>query len=403
MRKHVLACTCLAFVIKQGISHQERRVLKSYDDYMLSAPSHRALLKVRRSEAQRRSDRNFGVSESLRALALLLPAVNPAAGFQFFESVPAMGFPVSNHRVQVLQPIKYRRDGRSFVAKTLRGFHAREHPGILMGQSDAATETELGNEDDEGLMSKLVEEDENTLDELVDNDTSPTALTDDFCLLPGEPQVRIERAPSNSRRIFTGIDIFAPIDKIWTTLTDYEHLQDVVPSLVKNTVEYRTDDGGARLSQVGGAKVLPGVTFKAKTVLDVRPYDEEHPMPPTMMLENLPLETSDEQEREYFRSVPLCRDVFPRPYAYSSLPHRDITMQNVPGEGDFLHYQGVWRMQQLPNCAPEGQSATRLTYAVEVQPKGFLPVRLIEGQIAKDLKANLVAIKEHVEGLPVSL
>ena len=68
------------------------------------------------------------------------------------------------------------------------------------------------------------------------------------------------------------------------------------------------------------------------------------------------------------------------------------------GEGDFEHYQGVWRMQSLPNCAPDGGNAARLTYAVEIKPKGFLPVKMIEGRIASDLKANLAAIRDHVEG-----
>ena len=44
-------------------------------------------------------------------------------------------------------------------------------------------------------------------------------------------------------------------------------------------------------------------------------------------------------------------------------------MQNVEGVGDFEHYQGVWRMQSLASCAPEGKDATRLTYAVEIRPK----------------------------------
>ena len=39
-------------------------------------------------------------------------------------------------------------------------------------------------------------------------------------------------------------------------------------------VVFRTAEGGARLAQVGGAKVLPGVTFTAKTVLDVNVYKE---------------------------------------------------------------------------------------------------------------------------------
>lgn len=46
-------------------------------------------------------------------------------------------------------------------------------------------------------------------------------------------------------------------------------------------------------------------------------------------------------------------------------------------------------MQSLPNCAPDGLDATRLTYAVEIKPKGFLPVGLIESRIAADLKVSV--------------
>ena len=43
-------------------------------------------------------------------------------------------------------------------------------------------------------------------------------------------------------------------------------------------------------------------------------------------------------------------------------------MQNVLGEGDFEHYQGVWRMQSLPNCnLVGGDHASRLSYAVEIK------------------------------------
>jgi hypothetical protein len=87
-------------------------------------------------------------------------------------------------------------------------------------------------------------------------------LSDDICLLPGSsPIVRVEEAPSNSRRIFTGVDIMADMEAIWDVLTAYDTLQEVVPSLVKNEVVSLTGNGGARLSQVGGAKVLPGELF----------------------------------------------------------------------------------------------------------------------------------------------
>jgi hypothetical protein len=38
----------------------------------------------------------------------------------------------------------------------------------------------------------------------------------------------------------------------------------------------------------------------------------------------------------------------------------------------------------------------RLTYAVEVSPRAYLPVSLIEGRIVRDLCNNLVAIREYV-------
>ena len=225
---------------------------------------------------------------------------------------------------------------------------------------------------------------------------TPEILTDDICLLPGEPMIRIEVAPQNSRRIFTGIDILADIDSVWKVLTSYESLHLVVPSLIKNEVLERFPDGGARLYQVGGANVLPGITFKASVTLDVKIYLEETPLP-AEKFHNYISENSTTSRRDASADVPLQRGVFPRPYALTSLPHRDITMQNVEGEGDFEHYQGIWRMQQLPNCAPNGGDATRLTYAVEIRPKGFLPVALIEKRVASDLSANLEAIRTFVE------
>eukprot|EP00596_Hydrurales_sp_CCMP1899_P010130 CAMPEP_0119040068 /NCGR_PEP_ID=MMETSP1177-20130426/9895_1 /TAXON_ID=2985 /ORGANISM="Ochromonas sp, Strain CCMP1899" /LENGTH=565 /DNA_ID=CAMNT_0007004773 /DNA_START=630 /DNA_END=2327 /DNA_ORIENTATION=+ len=223
-------------------------------------------------------------------------------------------------------------------------------------------------------------------------------LSDDICLLPGSsPIVRVEEAPSNSRRIFTGVDIMADMEAIWDVLTAYDTLQEVVPSLVKNEVVSLTGNGGARLSQVGGAKVLPGVTFTAKMVLDVNIYKEDTPMPDTMLAVSTPDLILSEDVRAYGKNLPLKRGVFPRPYSLTAYPCRDITMQNVVGEGDFEHYQGVWRMQKLPNCAPDGGNAARLTYAVEIKPKGILPVKLIEGRIASDLKANMGAIRDFVE------
>jgi len=145
--------------------------------------------------------------------------------------------------------------------------------------------------------------------------SSPQFLTDDICLLPGsEPLVRIETAPGNARRIYTGVDIIASLEDVWQVLIDYENLKSVVPSLVKNEVLSRTSDGGARLLQVGGAKVLPGVTFTAKTVLDVKIYTENAPIPNSMIANFI-----DESNVD---TIPLRRGIFPQPYAITQLPHR---------------------------------------------------------------------------------
>jgi hypothetical protein len=206
--------------------------------------------------------------------------------------------------------------------------------------------------------------------------------------LPGTPLVHVEKAPNNARRIYTGIDILANIDHIWNVMTNYENLHHIVPSLVRNEVLERYNDGGAKLRQVGGTTVFPGVQFTAELCLDIRVYFEDNPLPDEML-----------SKPSFLTSTvsPLQRGVFPQPFAISKLPHRDITMQNIEGTGDFDHYQAMWRLQNLPDCAPDGGHCSRLTYAVEIKPKGLLPVKLIEGRIVSDLQANLEAIRAYVE------
>lgn len=226
-----------------------------------------------------------------------------------------------------------------------------------------------------------------------------------------EPIVRVEVAPLNSRRIFATVDVLAHWDLLWKVLTDYKNLNKVVPSLLQNEVLQHYPDGGARLMQVGGAKILPGLTFKAKTVLDVKLYDEHRPIPDSMLVP-LPFSVAKrsgvpshgiEYEANYAK-IPLKRGIFPRPHAIKAVPHRDITMQNVPHEGgDFEHYQGIWRLQGLSGPADAPVPLTRLNYAVEIKPRGMLPVNMIENRIANDLKTNLEAIRKEVQRLQLQL
>jgi len=250
------------------------------------------------------------------------------------------------------------------------------------------------------------------------SEMAPPFLDETSCLVPGEPVVRVEKAPENSRRIFAGVDIMASVDDVWNVLTDYGHLQDVVPNLVVNEVleEYspvedvRVDPNtaevdqcrqianqmkGSKLKQVGGAKVA-GIRFSARTTLEVREWPEG--MPDFAHFEDEVYEGQSRQERASAAAkIPLQRYRFPRPFAVSKLPTKDISMQSVENDnGEFRMYQGVWRMQPLPGCAPPGKEAMRLTYAVEVSPRAYLPVSLIEGRIVRDLCTNLEAIRDFV-------
>jgi len=205
-------------------------------------------------------------------------------------------------------------------------------------------------------------------------------------------------------------------------LTDYENLQKVVPNLVVNEVleSYSAANSsdalmfdptqpreelckslsmkmkGAKLRQVGGAKVV-GINFSARCTLEVREWPNGIPDFFHFSEDVFQGESRTERARNE-KNRRLERYHFPRPFAISKLPTKDISMQSIEkDDGEFRLYQGVWRMQPLPGCCPPGGSAMRLTYAVEISPRPYLPVGLVEGRISQDLCTNLRAIRDYVE------
>jgi len=249
---------------------------------------------------------------------------------------------------------------------------------------------------------------------------SPPFIDVDQCLIPGEAVVRVEKAPDNSRRIFAGIDIPVGVEDVWNLLTDYANLQRVIPNLAVNEVLSEFEGNpldqivvdtslssveqcqnmskqlkGAMLKQVGGAKVA-GINFSARTTLEVREWPQG--LPDFGHFKDDVYNGKDRNLRAIDNvKLELKRDRFPRPFALSALPSKDISMQSILNDdGEFRLYQGVWQMQPLPGCAPDGEQAMRLTYAVEISPRRYLPVSLIEGRIVKDMCTNMLAIRDYV-------
>lgn len=137
--------------------------------------------------------------------------------------------------------------------------------------------------------------------------------------------VEVEQGPSNSRRLYAGIDIAAPWDDVWSALTDYDGLADFIPGLAKNECLSR-HPAGARLLQIGEQSLAMGLKFRARVVLDI----EEHPSGLAHhLIDDMAV---DEGRFPGPRSPPSEGDAHDISFALQ--------------EGDFQAFRGVWRMQQ---------------------------------------------------------
>jgi ribosome-associated toxin RatA of RatAB toxin-antitoxin module len=157
--------------------------------------------------------------------------------------------------------------------------------------------------------------------------------------------VQIEKIAQRQRQITAQIQISQSVVKVWKVLTDYEALADFIPNLAESRL-LKHPDGGIRLEQVGQERFLR-FNFSARVVLDLE--------------ENFP---------------------------------KEITFRMV--EGDFKDFSGSWDLE--PFCCGQ-QMGTNLRYTLRVWPKPTMPVAIIERRLAKDLKLNLLAIRQRAEAL----
>ncbi|XP_041022083.1 uncharacterized protein LOC121263320, partial [Juglans microcarpa x Juglans regia] len=174
--------------------------------------------------------------------------------------------------------------------------------------------------------------------------------------------IEIEKLGKNTRRIRSRIAIDAPLHTIWNILTDYERLSDFIPGLALSQLLQKTHNY-ARLFQIGQQNLAFGLKFNAKGIVDC--YEKE--------LESLP-----------------------------SGQKRDIEFKMV--EGDFQLFEGKWSIEQSNSGRDEDSDSlvlqqfyTTLSYLVDVKPKLWLPVRLVEGRLCKEIKLNLMSIREEAQ------
>ncbi|KAL7584864.1 uncharacterized protein LOC111908763 [Lactuca sativa] len=166
-------------------------------------------------------------------------------------------------------------------------------------------------------------------------------------------EVKIEKLSKNRRRIRSKVAVEASLETIWGILTDYDRLADFIPGLAVSQVLDKKINF-ARLLQIGEQKLAFGLVFNAKGIVDC--YEKD------------------------FERLPCGQ-------------RRDIEFKMI--EGDFSLFEGKWSIEQLTDEKRfDQQYHTTLSYAVDVEPKMWLPVQLVEGRLCKEIKMNLFSIRE---------
>ncbi|XP_014492395.1 uncharacterized protein LOC106754843 [Vigna radiata var. radiata] len=203
------------------------------------------------------------------------------------------------------------------------------------------------------LCTAASEPDPITLGQVGVEESEESLVEDGVC-------VEVMKLDKNSRRIESRISVEASLSSIWNILTDYERLADFIPGLVVSEL-LQKGDNYARLLQIGQQNIAFGVKFNAKGIVDC--YEKE--------LETLP--TGIKREIE-FKMI----------------------------EGDFQLFEGKWSIFQHLNSENCEQSqvrgvSTTLSYVVDVKPKLWLPIRLIEGRLCNEIKMNLVSVRNEAQ------
>lgn len=181
---------------------------------------------------------------------------------------------------------------------------------------------------------------------LPSEDTKPeTTLSANAANIPADVAIQVEKISERQRQITATVKIPQPVEQIWKILTDYESLAEFIPNLAQSRL-LEHPQGGIRLEQIGSQRLL-NFKFCARVVLDLE-------------------------------------ELFPKA----------INFQMV--EGDFKDFSGSWCLEPYSLGAAQG---TNLCYTIQVWPKLTMPITIIENCLSKDLRLNLLAIRQRVEAL----
>ncbi|EEF47137.1 conserved hypothetical protein [Ricinus communis] len=174
--------------------------------------------------------------------------------------------------------------------------------------------------------------------------------------------IEVKKLGSNSRSVQSRIVINASFETVWNLMTDYEKFADVVPGLTVCKIIDKKDNF-TRVYQMAEQDLPLGMKFKSKMVLDCFEKDIE---------------------------------------AQAAGRKRDIEFKMT--EGDFKSFQGKWSIEEVTKQRSTGSDTsvgqeyeTTLSYLVDVKPKPWLPVHLVEGRLCEEMQTNLLCIREEAQ------
>ncbi|GMH20933.1 hypothetical protein Nepgr_022775 [Nepenthes gracilis] len=199
-------------------------------------------------------------------------------------------------------------------------------------------------------------------DDTIDEEAEYCGNTEKELFCGNGISIQVIKLGNRSRRIQSNIVIDASLHTVWDILTDYERLADFIPGLAVSQLLERTENY-ARIFQIGQQNLVLGLKFTAKGIIDC--YEKD--------LEIL------------------------------SFGHRRIIEFKMI-EGDFLTFKGKWSIEQYKSQTSEATRSmgrqefdTILSYMVDVEPNIWLPIRLVEGRLCREIKANLSSIREEAQ------
>ena len=198
--------------------------------------------------------------------------------------------------------------------------------------------------------------------------------------------VRIERTSANSRKILGEITAPVPLEDVWAILTDYDRLAIHVPNLMESRITERLSGGEqgdgqfrCRLFQRGAQKVF-GFEFGASLTMDMNEVMVSGPAPLSTLSEES--ETSSSSSSSSNSGIG----------ALGGGGERLITFKRYDSFF-FSGFDGQWKVKEL--LGEDGNSVeTKISYVVDVRPKGPVPVAALEWRIKQDVPTNLLSVRQ---------